>query len=300
MDNPWLSGFNAACRHITVALPEQRLEAFPPLDAFITGGVVAPAMPSVETGFEGGHGSHWDAAIEDPSMLSQIIAAAFRGGKAEAAPGAASALQVRTLPLGDKGLELRVLEIPGEGGKFSIATAYPHLAAAGRPMGALVTRVLEWGDHGLEAEVEVELEGGKGTVTFFATDYFARSRDYRSDAPLKVQLSAVAYTLGVISPEPRMEVVDGREVNVSKTSIVAQLKDNERAPYYDDDFFLQGPVVKVEPFAYPPWDEGVVLRLELPDLGSLPVFGRKGAFPHGWPRLGEFVAAYSWVQGRLA
>lgn len=258
-------------------------------------------MAEVETGFEGGHGSHWDAAIEEPTMLNQLIAAAYQQGKADAAPGAASAVRLRTLPLGDQGFELRILEIPQEGGaKSAIATAYPHLQKAGRPLEATATRILEWGDHGLEAEVQVELAGGGGDVTFFATDYFARSRDYRSDGPIQVRLSAVAYTLGVISPEPRVESVGGREVNVSKTSIVAPLKDNERAPYYDDDYFLQGPVVKVEPFAYPPWDEGAVVRLEVPDLGSVPVFGRKKAFPHGWPRLGEFVAAYVWLQGRVA
>lgn len=234
-------------------------------------------------------------------MLNQLIAAAYQQGKADAAPGAASAVRLRTLPLGDQGFELRILEIPQEGGaKSAIATAYPHLQKAGRPLEATATRILEWGDHGLEAEVQVELAGGGGDVTFFATDYFARSRDYRSDGPIQVRLSAVAYTLGVISPEPRVESVGGREVNVSKTSIVAPLKDNERAPYYDDDYFLQGPVVKVEPFAYPPWDEGAVVRLEVPDLGSVPVFGRKKAFPHGWPRLGEFVAAYVWLQGRVA
>jgi hypothetical protein len=262
--------------------------------------VLGPVVPEVETGFEGGHGSHWDAAIEEPGMLGDLIAAAYRGGLTPPAAGGAHSVRLRTLPLGDKGFELRILEIPDAGGaKSAIATAYPHLAAAGKPLEAKPTRIIEWGNHGLEAEVEVELGGGRGQVTFFASDYFARSRDYRAGGALTVRLSAVAYTLGVISPEPRMETVDGREVNVSRTSIVAPLKDSEQAPYYDDDFFLQGPTVKVEPFAYPPWDEGVVVRIEVPDLGAVPVFGRKKAFPHGWPRLGEFVAAYVWVQGRI-
>ncbi|HEX9710824.1 MAG TPA: hypothetical protein VGB42_12770 [Candidatus Thermoplasmatota archaeon] len=268
---------------------------------FICRGVIGPPVLDIETGFEGGHGSHWDAVVEEPSMLSGLIGAAYREGSTDAAPGGASAVRVRTLPLGDKGFEMRILEIPGPaGGKAAIATAYPHLAAGGKPLVATPTRIIEWGNHGLEAEVGVELEAGRGTVTFFATDYFARSRDYRAGGPLPVRLSAVAYTLGVISPERRVEKVEGRDVDVSRAAIVAPLKDSERAPYYDDDFFLQGPAVKVEPFAYPPWDEGVVVRVEVPGLGAVPVFGRKKAFPHGWPRLGEFVAAYVWMQGRLA
>ena len=87
---------------------------------------------------------------------------------------------------------------------------------------------------------------------------------------------------------------------MSRSTIVAPLKDTERAPYYDDDFFLQGALVTCSPFAYAPWGEGALLRLDLGDLGAVPVFARKKDFPHGWPRPGEFVAAYAWLQGRCA
>jgi hypothetical protein len=205
----------------------------------------------------------------------------------------------RVLPFGGEGLEARLMELEVfSRAKPGVATVYPHLAKAGKPVIVTPTKVIEWGD-GLEAEVVGDLEFG-GPIAFFATDYFACARDYAKGGPIAVAFSAVAYTLGIISPKPRFEEVDGRKVDVSKAAIVAPLKDNERAPYYDDDFFLQGPATQVRPFVYAPWDEGAVIDIEVPDLGKVPVFGRKKHFPHGLPKRGEMVASYSWMQGRCA
>lgn len=262
--------------------------------------------PAVESGFEGGHGSHWDAALEDPGELAKVVNEAYKRGSASAGflvileAGAAEA-RVRTLALGDKGFEARLIELALAGAeKPSIATVYPHLSASGAPLRARPRRIIEWGKSGLEAEVGVEFDGGAGAVTFFAADYLENRARYRRGDPLEVALSAVAYTGGIISAAARLEEVDGKKVDVSRTSIVSPLKDSERAPYYDDDFFLQGPALDCAPFAYPPWGEGAVLRLDLDVLGPTPVFVRKKDYPHGWPRPGEFVAAYSWMQGRIA
>lgn len=262
--------------------------------------------PAVESGFEGGHGSHWDAALEDPGELAKVVNEAYKrgtvgGGFLVLLEAGAAEARVRTLPLGDRGLEARLIELSIAGSaKPSIATAYPHLSAAGAPLRARPRRIIEWGKTGLEAEVNVEFDGGAGAVTFFAADYLENRPRYRKGDPLDVALSAVAYTGGIISAAPRLEEVDGNKVNVSQASIVSPLKDSERAPYYDDDFFLQGPALDCAPFAYPPWGEGAVLRLELEVIGPTPVFMRRKDFPHGWPRKGEFVAAYSWIQGRIA
>jgi len=263
-------------------------------------------MVHVETGFEGGHGSHWDAAIEDPGLLTSLVRETYRTGTAGPAvdrtfAGNAVKLRPRELPLGGKGFEAKLLEVmESPSAKPAIATMYPHMSQTGKPLLASVKRVIEWGYDALEGEVEVSLESDAGSLIFFATDYWSRAKAYKEGGKHEVALSAVAYTLGVISPEERLEEVEGKMVDVSRAAIIAPLKDNERAPYYDDDFFLQGPVVKVEPFEYPPWDEGAVVRIEVPGVGALPVFGRKKNFPHGWPRLGEFVAAYCWLQGRIA
>jgi len=213
--------------------------------------------------------------------------------------GEPAKVRERVLPLGGEGFEAMLMELEVfTRAKPGVATVYPHLRPAGKPVEVTPTKVVEWGD-GLEAEVVASLDSG-GEIAFFATDYFGRSREYLGGAPLAVTLSGVSYTLGTISPEPRFEAVDGKRVDVSKAAIVAPLKDSERAPYYDDDFFLQGPATRVRRFSYPPWDEGVVVELELPDLGKVPVFGRMKHFPHGLPKLGEVVAAYTWMQGRLA
>ena len=263
-------------------------------------------MVQVEAGFEGGHGSHWDAAIEDPGQLTSLVREMYRAGAAgppsdRIFAGDAVKLRPRELRLGDKGFEAKLLEVmTSPGAKPVIATMYPHMSEVGKPMLASVKRIIEWGHDGLEGEVEVTLDGEGGSLIFFATDYWTKARTYKAGGKHEIALSAVAYTLGVISPDERLEEIDGRMVDVSRAAIIAPLKDNERAPYYDDDFFLQGPVVKVEPFAYPPWDEGAVVRIDVPGVGAIPVFGRKKNFPHGWPMLGEFVAAYCWLQGRIS
>jgi hypothetical protein len=192
-----------------------------------------------------------------------------------------------------------VIEVAYDGaGKPGVATVYPHLKEASAPIQMQPTRIIEWGHGAFEAEVFARLAHNGAMVAFFATDYYEKRAEYRSGEPTRVALSAIAYTCGVISPKPRLEKVGEGQVDVSQASIVAPLKDSERAPYYDDDFFLQGPVVSCVPFAYPPWGEGAVLRLDLEGLGEVPVFARKKDFPHGWPRAGEFVAAYTWLQGR--
>lgn len=214
--------------------------------------------------------------------------------------GAPARVRERVLPLGQAGLEARALELDLSGkGKPALATIYPCLRTAGEPLEFVPARVVEW-SGGLEAEVGGTLADEAGELTFFAVDYHHQGERYRGAGPLSVQLSVVSYTLGIISPEPRFEEVAGRKVDVSKAAIVAPLKDSERAPYYEDDFFLQGPVTRVQPFDYPPWDQGVVVWLELAGLGEVPVAGRKAHFPHGLPRVGEFVASYSWLQGRMA
>ena len=258
--------------------------------------------PQLESGFSGGHGSHWDAVLEDPGQLPEVVRAAFRDGVVQewvstTLRGEPTRVRERVLPLGKEGFEAMLMELEVfTRAKPGVATVYPHLRAAGKPVEVTPTKVIEWGD-GLEAEVVADLDSG-GQIAFFATDYFARSKDYRQGKALPVAFSAVAYTLGIISPEPRFEEVDGKRVDVSKAAIVAPLKDNERAPYYDDDFFLQGPATAVRPFAYAPWDEGALIDLEVPDLGKVPVFGRRKHFPHGLPKRGEMVASYSWLQGR--
>jgi hypothetical protein len=264
------------------------------------------AAVAIEAGFDGGHGSHWDAVLEDPGELPRLVSEAFkRGTVSEGAvvllqTGAADA-RVRTLALGDRGLEARIIELTiASKPKPSIATVFPHLTKAGNPVRVVPIKVIEWGREGFEAEVEVAIEGEEAAVTFFAVDYLENRSRYRKGGPLDVALGAVAYTSGIISPAARMEEVAGKKVDVSKASIVAALKDSERAPYYDDDFFLQGPVLSCAPFVYPPWGEGAVLRLDLDPIGATPVFVRKKDFPHGWPKAGEFVAAYTWMQGRLA
>jgi hypothetical protein len=260
----------------------------------------------VVSGFEGGHGSHWDAVLEDPGELPRVVSAAFKRGVAGAGrpvnleAGAAEA-RGRTLPLGDRGLEARLIELafPGRG-KPAVATVFPRLSAAGPPLAVAPRKVVEWGHDGLEAQVFASLTDADAEVAFFATDYLESRARYREGALIAVSLSAVAYTCGIISPAARFEEVGGHKVDVSRASIVAPLKDSEKAPYYGDDFFLQGAVTGCEPFTYPPWGEGATLRLDLEGLGSTPVFARKKDFPHGWPRAGEFVAAYAWLQGRVA
>lgn len=262
------------------------------------------AQVVVERGFEGGHGSHWDAVLEDPGRLAEVVKAAFRDGREGpwapvAGRGAGARLRERTLPLGDKGLEAMLLELdlPSKG-KPAVATIYPRLRVAGDPFTFTADRIVEW-SGGLEAQVAGTL-GDDGTkIAFFATDYHAKAADYGDGARIGVAFSVVSYTLGIISPQPRFEDVEGRRVDVSKAAIVAPLKDSERAPYYDDDFFIQGPALRVELFDYPPWDEGVVVWLDAGDLGELPVVARRKHFPHGVPRKGDFVASYSWLQGRI-
>lgn len=260
----------------------------------------------VESGFEGGHGSHWDAVLEDPGELPRVVAEAYKRGTVD--QGIAVVLQgegavharVRTLPFGGSGFEARLIELEIRGkGKPALATVYPHLSREGVPLAVAPTRIVEWGHGAFEAEVAASLVDGGGDIVFFATDYHERRVAYRTGTPTRVALSAIAYTCGIISPKERLEALGEAKVDVSHASIVAPLKDSERAPYYDDDFFLQGPVVDCAPFAYPPWGEGAVLRLELEGIGATPVFARKKDFPHGWPRKGEFVAAYTWVQGRM-
>lgn len=258
------------------------------------------------TGFEGGHGSHWDAVLEDPGELARVVSETYKRGKAGGGrvvllPEGATKASVRTLALGGNGLEVLLIElgIPGNE-KPAVATVFPHLKAAGPTLRGRPARVIEWGHGALEAEVAVRLEGEGGEVVFFATDYAEHRSRYRAGEPIGVALSALSYTCGIISPKPRLENLAGGEVDVSRASIVAPLKDSERAPYYDDDFFIQGPTASCAPFAYPPWGEGAVLELDLEHLGALPVFARKKDFPHGWPRKGEFVAAYSWLQGRIS
>lgn len=262
------------------------------------------AQVAFEKGFEGGHGSHWDAVLEDPGRLAEVLKAAFREGRegpwAPAVGGVERArVRERVLPLGKAGLEAMVLELdlPAKG-KPAVATIYPHLRVAGAPLPFTPTRIIEW-SGGLEAEVAGSLGDEAAEVAFFATDYHQTSAEYREGERLNVAFSVVSYTLGIISPEPRFEEIDGRKVDVSKAAIVAPLKDSERAPYYDDDFFIQGPASRVELFEYPPWDEGVVVWLDAGNLGELPVAGRRKHFPHGVPRKGDFVASYSWLQGRI-
>jgi hypothetical protein len=259
----------------------------------------------VESGFEGGHGSHWDAVIEDPGELARIVAQTYKRGSVDheltrALPEGRAHIRVLALPLGTPSFEVRVIEVDYDGAaKPGVATVYPHLRKAAAPLEARPRRIVEWGHGALEAQVGARLALDGAEIAFFATDYYERRAQYRSGEPMAVALSAIAYTCGVISPNPRIEKLGAAEVDVSQASIVAPLKDSERAPYYDDDFFLQGPVVSCAPFAYPPWGEGAVVELDLDIVGTLPVFARKKDFPHGWPKAGEFLAAYSWLQGRL-
>jgi hypothetical protein len=266
---------------------------------------MAPPVP-VETGFEGGHGSHWDAVIEDPGELAGIVSKVYKHGNVaerflRKLPQGEAAVRLLCLPMGGPAFETRLFEVSmGPKEKPGVATIYPHLAQAGAPIEMRPTRVIEWGHGAFEAEVAARIVGNGSEVVFFATDYHANRAAYRSGETQAVALSAVAYTCGVISPAARVERVGEAEVDVSKATIVAPLKDSERAPYYDDDFFLQGPVMSCAPFAYPPWGEGAVIELDLDLVGRLPVFTRKKDFPHGWPRQGEFLAAYSWLQGRAS
>ncbi len=260
----------------------------------------------VESGFEGGHGSHWDAVIEDPGQLARIVSEAYKKGTVDEGVSVVlpeeglHRLRVRALPLGTKAFEARVLELLMPGAeKPGVASVYPHLVETGPGLEGRPRRIVEWGHGAYEAQVNFDLARTEGEVTFFATDYHEFRAEYRSGEPATVGLSAVAYTSGVISPKQRLEALGEGQVDVSSTSIVAALKDSERAPYYEDDFFLQGPVVDCAGFAYPPWGEGAVLRLDLEGIGATPVFVRKKDYPHGWPRKGEFVAAYSWLQGRM-
>jgi hypothetical protein len=208
-------------------------------------------------------------------------------------------VRFRALELGHPTFGVRLVEFSIDGkDKPGVATVYPHLKEPGAEVECRPRRIIEWGHGAIEAQVGVELVHTGGEIVFFATDYFDERAEYRRSEPERITLSAIAYTCGTISPKERIEEVDGKRVDISRVSIVAPLKDSERAPYYDDDFFLQGPVATVTPFAYPPWGEGAILRLELDGLGTVPVFARKKDFPHGWPRKGEFVAAYTWLQGR--
>lgn len=260
----------------------------------------------VESGFEGGHGSHWDAVLEDAGQLARVVSEAYKRGTVDEGvaivlpqEGAVHA-RVRALPLGTPAFEARIIEVMIRGKeKPGVATVYPHLKRAGAPLEVHPTRVIEWGHGAFEAQVAARLVKGEGEVVFFATDYHEKRAAYRTGEIAKVALSAVAYTGGIISPKERLEALGDAKVDVSQASIVAPLKDSERAPYYDDDFFLQGPVAGCVPFAYPPWGEGAVISLELDGIGVTPVFVRKKDFPHGWPRKGEFVAAYTWLQGRI-
>jgi hypothetical protein len=258
----------------------------------------------VQRGFEGGHGSHWDAVLEDAGELSRVVSGAYKRGTAEPAKrtmleeGMAE-VRFRALALGHKDFEARLIEFAIEGKeKPRVATVYPHLKEASAEVECRPTRIIEWGNGALEAQVGARLAHSGGEIAFFATDYFDERAAYRQSEPEGIVLTAIAYTCGTISPKERFEEVDGVKVDVSRASIVTPLKDSERAPYYDDDFFLQGPLASVSPFAYPPWGEGAIVRLELDGLGTVPVFARKKDFPHGWPKKGEFVAAYTWLQGR--
>lgn len=259
---------------------------------------------TVTSGFEGGHGSHWDAVLEDPGELPRVVSDTYKRGTAQPAKRTttgAGMLEVRfrALELGHPEFVARLVEFSIEGKeKPAVATVYPHLKEGSGQIECRPRRIIEWGSGAIEAQVGADLVHSEGEVVFFATDYFDERAKYRRAEPEGITLSAIAYTCGTISPKERIEEVDGKKVDISRASIVAPLKDSERAPYYDDDFFLQGPVASVTPFAYPPWGEGAIVRLELDGLGTLPVFARKKDFPHGWPRKGEFVAAYTWLQGR--
>ncbi len=260
----------------------------------------------IESGFEGGHGSHWDAVLEDAGQLGRVVAETYKRGTVDEGvavvlpEGRVAQARVRALPLGTPDFEARLIEVTSRGKeKPGVATVYPHLKKPGPDLEVRPRRLIEWGHGAFEAEVGGRLARGGGEVVFFATDYHEKRAEYRSGEPAGVSLSAIAYTGGIISPQARFEALGDDTVDVSRASIVAPLKDSERSPYYDDDFFLQGPVVGCAPFAYPPWGEGAVLGLELEGIGTMPVFVRKKDFPHGWPRKGEFVAAYSWMQGRM-
>ena len=158
--------------------------------------------------------------LEDPGQLSEVVRAAFREGTTRdwveaVLRGEPAKVRERVLPLGGEGFEAMLMELEVfTRAKPGVATVYPHLRPAGKPVEVTPTKVVEWGD-GLEAEVVASLGSG-GDIAFFATDYFGRSKDYLKGAPVAVALSGVSYTLGTISPQPRMEVVDGKRVDVSK------------------------------------------------------------------------------------
>lgn len=260
----------------------------------------------VETGFEGGHGSHWDAVIEDPGELGRIVSEAYKRGTAEPAQRAMLEIgmcevRFRALRFGHDDFEARVIELAIDGKqKPAVATVYPHLKSASLVIECRPLRIIEWGHGALEAQVTARHAQTGSEIAFFATDYFGSRAEYRRSEPERVALTAIAYTGGTIAEKERLEEFAGGHVDVSRSTIVAPLKDSERAPYYADDFFLQGPLTACAPFAYPPWGEGAVLHLDLGGLGKIPMFARKKDFPHGWPKAGEFVAAYAWLQGRRA
>jgi hypothetical protein len=266
---------------------------------------VAHEVP-VEGGFEGGHGSHWDAILEDPGELSRVVAEVYKRGTTQppiaAALGAEGLVDVRfrALAFGGGAFEVRLVEASSAaGGKPRIVTVYPHLMEAAAPLGASAVRVTEWGAGAFEAIVQAALAHDGSSLGFFATDYFGARAAYRSGGPFALALSAIAYTCGTIAEKERLEAFAGGHVDVSRSTLVAPLKDSERAPYYDDDYFLQGPVASCEPFMVGAWGHAALLRLDLGGLGRVPVLARAKDFPHGWPRPGEFVAAYAWLQGRI-
>ena len=160
---------------------------------FIAAPVVAERMAiPVESGFEGGHGSHWDAVLEDPGELARVVAEVYKRGAAappvaHAAGGGTAEVRFRSLPFAGGAFEVRLIEValPG-GGKPAIVTLYPHMRDAAAPLRASPSRVIEWGGGDFEAEVGAKLPAGE--VTFFATDYFERRADYRRGAALRARL----------------------------------------------------------------------------------------------------------------
>lgn len=147
------------------------------------------------------HGSHWSAVLgEEPEKESQAIL-----GTIDQAVQNSQSATVFELKKGRKTQEIVLIETEFNAITVSVIlvenelwSAYPKLNSSLFPSQhkAEIPTVLEWDNH-IEAQIVAELFRPEVKLEFFATDYLKNKDKYVDAKSLHLNLSGIAYAIGI-------------------------------------------------------------------------------------------------------
>jgi len=268
---------------------------------FLKGIIGNKGEVKIDRSLDGSHGSHWDATVLDMNELEHVMTESAHPRyltkltKAEFAGIGEKVVLVAKYELKDP-LYAYILRVETKEKHYELATGYPVIETA-ISYPCKISTVYEW-----PIKIEAQTEGNvkDPPLSFFATDYFLKKKDYLANKTHSLKLSGIAYAIERLKLEKNtLKDKDGKELNISRMKMIFPLNSFDREHHWMiDDYTIRGEIKSMKKIQSK-LVSGYILKLDINPLEEVEIFASEKSIK-GDLKTGDMVSAWIWLQGKLA